>query len=309
MRLVLATSDVQTKGAHLAQLVTYKAVELGREYDGLIRDAIDVSTLVSMAESDVDALALRKLAASHVYAQAAGFRRRILEPTGELPLLLLRLAESDCNTSCDARKRVAALVLDTSDEQLDPVSKKIKHLCDADLRQAEATDTTGMILYSITQDMRRRLTCSVAPNETLNSQLKRMIEKSRNISQMLLNARLGIKYFIGKTDICRDKTQINTMPALTAMGAALLKTCMDVKTSRAAKGIHGLQAELQVVMADRWAPAPVVPVKPLPKDITQVDIAYGKSFELTWRTKCLDLINDGEPVVIELCNKKNKGNT
>ena len=288
----------------MAELVSHKAASIAGEYDPLVSDAADVAALVSFVDGENDRCELRKMIAVHLYVHAAGLRRRVLEPCEELPLLLMRLAESHFNQPCTVRQRVATIVMDTDDQDLDPTTRQVKSICKEDMRQAKADGTTGYRLYTISTDMRRRAMCTVRLNETINSQLKRMAEKSPNMSLGLCNARLGIKFFIGKTETCRVAKETSNMQALATMGATLLKTCMDVKTSRPKQ--RSLHSELQVTLADRYGPPPPITLKDVPKELPSEALQYGRAIELLWRQTCLDLITVREPLAIEICKKTKK---
>ena len=96
MRKQLTQEDIEQDGNHLGQLVTYKAKEIANEYNNKLDDASDIDAMAGLAdptgEDTARSFFVRKMAASHRYAQAAGFYRRIVRPCEGLHLVLGRIA-------------------------------------------------------------------------------------------------------------------------------------------------------------------------------------------------------------------------
>ena len=95
----------------------------------------------------------------------------------------------------------------------------------------EVVRTKGTCPYNLFMTIkiwRRKWRCSVAPNESLHSLLKCLHNRSKNISQALLNARLHMKSFLGKHEQFNGvgfSGNASQVKLLASIGKSLLDTC------------------------------------------------------------------------------------
>lgn len=189
------------------------------------------------------------------------------------------MIRSHPHIACQKRKSIAAEILATPDCELEITTRKLKHLCAADLEQASHDGTTGWTLFSILDLVALMLMGDIQNLEGTNSVIKAITKKAPAIGLPLASARVGLKYKLGaELDFkkAKAKSYSQSSPALKALHTKLSECGDD-----AANDI--LQEE------GRWqAPPPAIHL-PDSKTLNQVWTAlfphYKKSFRYLWGHK------------------------
>ena len=113
------------------------------------------------------------------------------------PFLLVWLGHSEPHVECTGRKAIARQVLQTQDKDLEANAARVKIQFRTDLEEAARTGRTGYKLYAFARVLAASMECSVQPNEGMNSLIKRLVERARNIGLPLLSSRACVKRFLG----------------------------------------------------------------------------------------------------------------
>ena len=170
-----------------------------------------------------------------------------------------------------------------------------------DLATLRDQGDVSFTLFLTARIMRRKMLCSVAPNESLNSLMKAMASRSRNMSDALRNSRMLIKAFINKHERfsgCYTGNS-NQVRSLRAMGNALVDTCMDIGATPGDQ-----KAAMQAITESRAAPLPLLDVSShqrvnpgdatngarAPSGSSTVTQTPAYKFELVWRAQALPLV-------------------
>lgn len=236
MRTKLSEELILEKGRHLAQLVTGDVDRIAHKYDDLIFDGTDVELMIMEAWesceeplSREDAVEAHGMAARHIYCQAASFRWRMLDDSKRFPLVFMRFAEQPRDAKCKVRQSLSSVILKVSNREPGRLHPLIRGLLEdphfaAEFRRCETDGTLGPRLFAVSKVMRRQMTCSVAPNETLNSVIKKICDKCRNIHEHLVSSRCVLTHGLERVEAK------NNYKHLVLMGEALLNTCLDAVT-------------------------------------------------------------------------------
>ena len=236
-------------GGGLAQLVSFKAAEIEREYCDLLSDDGWLSCIDGLSDSDANSL--MALATLLVLQNAAAFNRR----TSHLrtyPLILMRFAEKPMSEYCEVRKAMADDILSTADGNLESNTLKIKNLHKSELELVAASGHCPSRLYVAMLLVRRQFKSTVAVCERQNSMLKMMTRRSPNVGLPLLSARISLKSFLGSALSATAQKSIKCR----LMGEALLDTCLEHVDNG-----NALRAKLALT---RWDPPGILPLEDRP---------------------------------------------
>ena len=189
----ITEEELAAKGGHLAQLVTGKCSSIAKEFEALVAGDAEINQAIRLGGSSANACALNEFAVLCILNASASFERRIHRSLRRFPCLLLWFAAHPPTTPCSQRERIAKLILDTPPSDLEINARKIRLLCDSDLRQAAAHGTTGIFLFTLVKCISISIKADVQEIEGINSMIKRIGERAPNMSLELLWARIAIK--------------------------------------------------------------------------------------------------------------------
>lgn len=125
-------------------------------------------------------------------------------------------------------------------------------------------------MFMVITVMRREWTCTVRPNETLHSILKRMTDAARAMGEALMSARLLIKGALGKTDAIRIADGKNSTQILKAVGNALVNTCLDAIEDEKQNKTDTMR-QVRAHPIERWAAPPPIQFEDASSDPTTAD--------------------------------------
>ena len=227
MRRHLDDDDLSSTGVHPAQLTSRKLDRICREYSTLLGcgDQIEAILVASFLDpTSPDITHAKRIAATHMCVMASSFRRRMVVRTEEFPLVLLRFAEEPRGSASDTRKRLAEIILNTDEERFDDSALFVKRRFADEFHACCESGMLGPQLCTTCLTMRRELLCSVAPNETLNSIIKRTHGRASNISPALRSARVALKSASDRMEATRDRNDPRNQRLI---GGALVGSCVD----------------------------------------------------------------------------------
>ena len=294
--------DIAENGAHLARLVDGKAKAIMSEYDNLLADNNKWLESVTANLEVEDKLMVVDMATCHLKALANGYGRRVLDVCTSVPCIVLLLAKADAGDICDERANAATKLLLAAPDA-DPGVRNFIRFFREELETAKGGKCPWN-LYIVVKMYRWKWRCSVGPNESLHSLMKCITGRARNCTKELFNARVLVKFFLGKHEnfhgVGRKGYTGNSeqVKLLTCLGRALLETCTSFGTS------HEEEQELMRSIArDRFAPAPPLPDLGAPPAVNAAparSVAFGAKLELVWRAQQKDRIVKWEPLVIDI---------
>ena len=311
-RKELTDADIKQRGRHLARLVTYKGDLLNKEYQRLFEDGGSVN--VDLSTDDPEATAKRSLAAFHLIVVAGSFHRRILWHLRNFPLLWLRFGEKPAHVDCGLRRKLAVVICELPESRLEMLSFMLKRLFAPQIAECAATGKLDQRLYVIIVAMRREWQCSVAPNEGLNSVIKRVHGRARHLSKRLLSSRLVIKGVLEKTQASKhNMTRKEEITNQKALGTSVMQTCLDVLADTKNKESHHRHAlDDAIVACDRYDQPPAAELRlqdheTTPNvtdyfnlDLTEAHISMGSDLELLWRRTIVSSLGLACPCAVEI---------
>ena len=196
-------------GECMFNLVTGKLEQITREFKllfenlpGIVSKALSLSGCLRSdgGLSDSDVVHMRYIALRILLMHWAAFRRRIIRPLEQFPWKLFWLIKASPKQFSQKRKDVARELLGLQSEQLDPSTRKIRILCDRELRHmakhgtfSDVTSESGSFLYAFLKSLARMQPVDTQAIEGINSVIKLVGRRCPNISLELLSARLAIK--------------------------------------------------------------------------------------------------------------------
>ena len=210
------------EGGHYARLVYGKAKEIFNEFARVFTDTAWASDL-KMSFTDGMASELIGIQVEMSLHNACSYYRRIVAACDEFPGLLVFFALAEAGVVCAERKRVARLLLDTLDDDLDISTLKIKILYIAEIRFSAATGTCEGRLFSVGMQFRTFVLVTVKDAEGYNSLIKIQSTRCPNIGLLLLAARVNNKKALGLGTRGADVRWASVRPG----AQKLLNECME----------------------------------------------------------------------------------
>ena len=197
---------------------------------------------------------------------------------------------------------------------LDMLSFMLKRLFAPLIAECAATGKLDQRLYVIIVAMRREWQCSVAPNEGLNSVIKRVHGRARHLSKRLLSSRLVIKGVLEKTQASKhNMTRKEEITNQKALGTSVMQTCLDVLADTKNKESHHRHALDDAIAAcDRYDQPPAAELRlqdheTTPNvtdyfnlDLTEAHISMGSDLELLWRRTIVSSLGLACPCAVEI---------
>ena len=191
-------------GECMFNLVTGKLEQITREFKVLIENLPGiVSKALSLSGclrrdgglSDSDVVHMRYIALRILLMHWAAFRRRIIRPLEQFPWKLFWLIKAAPKQFSQKRKDVAGELLGLQAEQLEPSTRKLRMLCDKELRHmaeqgtfSDVTSESGSFLYAFLKSLARMQPVDTQAIEGINSVIKLVGRRCPNISLELLSA-------------------------------------------------------------------------------------------------------------------------
>ena len=158
-------------GECMFNLVTGKLEQITREFKvlfenlpGIVSKALSLSGCLRRDGdlSDSDVVHMRYIALRILLMHWAAFRRRIIRPLEQFPWKLFWLIKAAPKQFSQKRKDVAGELLGLQAEQLDPSTRKLRMLCDKELRHmaeqgtfSDVTSESGSFLYAFLKSLAR----------------------------------------------------------------------------------------------------------------------------------------------------------
>ncbi|CAE7248261.1 unnamed protein product [Symbiodinium sp. CCMP2456] len=231
-------------GQCMFNLVTGKLEQITKEFQvlfenlpGIVSQAMSLSGCLRSEGglSDSDVVHMRYIALRILLMHWAAFRRRIIRPLEQFPWKLFWLIKAAPKQFSQKRKDVARELLGSQAEQLDPSTRKLRILCDRELRHmaengtfSDVTSESGSFLYAFLKSLARMQPVDTQAIEGINSVIKLVGRRCPNISLELLSARLAIKRALSEDGSMRRSKKWSK---IRSSAEGLLRTILGYNTA------------------------------------------------------------------------------
>ena len=189
---------LQRRDHHLADLVYFKADRIMLEFSSLLSCPLWAQPLMDASSLSLDQKhSLIELGIEVTCNHAAGYDRRVREPTKQYPLKLMWLCFKPADEVCPHRQAIAREIHETPMDQLDTNCAKLRRKLTDDLKHAADTGQAKPTLYSFGLAFKSNVKESIWINESHNSIIRGCCTKNRNIGLPLVSARCNSKKELG----------------------------------------------------------------------------------------------------------------